>query len=320
MDTKDFFQLLYSLYPTDADLTIEIRPLLPEWQKESMTEEGVREVHSSVRRWYTIAPEYLSKAAKYAEGYRDAFDVYFGVLPRVGRQGGQSGVWGASCLFCDVDGGQEGVEGAKQRIVACGLPLPQLAVKSGGGIHCYWILREIVTFETHPQRETYKSILRRLCAVIGGASPAAHADFSACECARILRVPNTTNWKRQDAPRDTKIVRCSLLYRENTELLSYEEWGATLPPEPIKDWKEKRAPVASYSSAGFISDGLLRWARTGYPEGKRHQDLTGAAAWLVRDCGLPKDAALELLWQKAQVSGGRRTIRREEVEAMIRWA
>lgn len=332
MDTAQFFQFLFSSYPADAELCLEIRPLLPDWRKDSLSQEEISAIHASVREWYAIAPRYLSNAAKYAEGYAQSFDVYFGVLPRSEHRGRQQDVFGASCLFCDVDGGEEGVEGAKERTKTCGLPLPHIAVRSGGGLHCYWLLSEPVMFDTHAERETYNGVLKRLCRKIGGESPAAHADFSACECARILRVPNTLNWKRENEPRTVKTVR-SPLNNERTEstplhsplrsfvpdALSYDEWRGLLPREPVEKLRE---PVhfSSYDNLGCVSPGLRRWAQTGYPQGKRHQDLSGAAAWLLRDCELKIDDARSLLQQKAQSSPGVRAITERELEGIIRWA
>lgn len=316
MQTSDFFQLLTTLYPkhSDLDLSLEIRPLLPEWQKESMTDEEIRAIHRLVRRWYAITPEYLCNAARYAGGYRDTFDVYYGVLPRVGRTGGQSDVWGASCLFCDVDGGDEGIPGAVALVKRSGLPLPHIAVQSGGGTHLYWLLSEVVEFESHSDRENYKIVLRRLCRVIGGESPSAHADFSACECARILRVPNTLNHKRQDIPRQVKVIR-----NAGTGRMDYDDWRGLLPREPVEKLKPERT-YPSYDNLGTISDGLKNWAKQGYPQGKRHQDLSGAAAWLLRDCKLQTEDALFLLKTKAQNSPGVRTITERELENIIRWA
>lgn len=312
MLTCDFLHLLTFLYPQNDDLCLEIRPLLPEWRKAGMTEEEVRAVHSSVRRWYAIAPEYLCNAAKYAEGYADTFDVYFGVLPRVGRGGGQADVWGASCLFCDVDGGEDGVAGSVALVKASGLPLPHVAIVSGGGLHCYWLLSEPVVFESHAERETYKSVLRRLARKIGGASPNAHADTAACECARILRVPNTTNWKRENEPRRVKVVR-----NTDNERMEYPQWQNLLPAEPthVRD-----KPRHDYTPGEIPPDGLLRWAKEGYPQGGRHNGLAGAAAWLLRDCHLSPDDATNLIRIKASHSPGIDSITDTEIEQIVRWA
>lgn len=314
-----FLSSLFSCYKPDQSLLpadeclLEIRPLLPEWRKEEIGEDATKEIHRSVRKWYSLAPQYLANAASYVDGLKNDFDVYFGVLPRAGRSGSQKDVWYASCLFADVDGGEEGVPGSIARIKACIVPLPNIAVQSGNGIHCYWLLSETVSMWEHSERETFKSTLRRLARAIGGHSPNAHADMSACEVARILRVPGTYNHKLRDNPKEVKVLR-----HDTADTMTYDGWRAMLPAEPVT--KIKKEYQGSYTPAGFISDGLVKWANEGYPEGNRHKDLTATAAWLVRDCKLNKEDALHLLTIKAQHSPGRRAVTERELREMVKWA
>ena len=307
-----FFHALTQGYAGD-ELRLEIRPLLPERRKNELDAETVRAAHSGVRNWYTLSPKYLANAAVRCAELANNYDVYFGVLPRNGRSGSQQDVCAASCLFCDIDGGDAGAEGAIALFKASGLPAPHIAVKSGGGAHLYWLLSETILLPDHAARESFKRTLRRLCRKIGGASPGAHADTSACEVARILRVPGTFNHKRE-TPRPVKLLRMDA----EGERLSYDWWRVKLPLEP-----ELVAPkvfTRSYDGIGRISDGLLNWAKQGYPEGNRHQDLTGAAAWLKRDVKLLAPDALGLLRIKAAHSVGRRAITERELEEMIQWA
>jgi hypothetical protein len=163
---------------------------------------------------------------------------------------------------------------------------------------------------------------------IGGASPAAHADISAADCARILRVPGTLNHKRQDEPRQVKVVRnAASSFSPITKVQNYSdaprtfaEWYDFLPPVQYAEYKPKRAPQQSYTNSGMLTDGLKRWAEQGYPQGKRHKDLSGAAAWLIRDCKLAEQDAEILLRIKAQNSPGIRQITDHEISDMIRWA
>lgn len=332
MSTSDFFRFLFSVYPTDTDFLLEIRPFLPPWQQDAYTFDQLKEIHASVRRWYTLGEKYLCNAAQYAQDLAESFDVYFGVLPRLGRQGSQQSVQSASCLYADVDGGDEGVEGAKALLCECELPLPDIAVKSGGGIHAYWLLKEPILLCSHAQREVYNAVLRRLARRIGGSSPLAHADMSAAECARVLRVPNTINHKRENEPRTVKTVRSpfnnegrksSVLPSDTTSVvpdaLSYDEWRALLPREPIQKVRPHYA-TGPYDATGQIAPALLAWAEQGYPEGKRHHDLTGACVWLLKQCRVSPSDALALLRTKARNSPGRRAIPDAELESLVRWA
>lgn len=334
----DFFTSLFAAYPAGQELRIEIRPLLPEYRKEEMradgaTEDDIKTIHHTARAWYCLEPKYLRNAAAYAESLAADFDVYFGVLPRQERTGRQEDVYFASCLFADVDGGEEGVQGAVGRIKAAPIPKPHIAIESGNGCHCYWLLPEPVALPDNDSRARFKMTLRRLCKAIGGTSPAAHADSSACEVARILRVPNTLNHKRQDALRPVRIRRFALpeLFLSATvlgqcaernnylPLWDYDQWRAALPVEPAPKWDSvpKSPPV---SPAGFLPDWLLRYAQKGFPEGNRHKELASVTAWLIRDKGIAKADAIEIVWTKAQNSPGRRPIARQEIEDMVRWA
>lgn len=314
-----FLSALFGRYPAGRDdLRIEIRPLLPESAKAGLARDVIEATHRSVRRWYLPQQPYLDNAAAYAESLGADMDVYFGVLTRVGRSGSQDDVPLATCLFADVDGGDEGVAGAVKRIKEADVDLPDVAVQSGGGIHGYWLLDTPVPLPDREARQSFKKTLRRLCLAIGGASPNAHADPAAAEVARILRVPGTFNHKIAGQTREVRLLRCTRSVPALSR--SYDWWRAHLPMEPEPLRKGPVAHPSPYTPVGTISPGLEAWARRGYPEGKRHQDFAGAAAWLVRDVGLNKADAANLLRVKAEHSPGRRAITAEEIEGVVKWA
>ena len=318
-----FFSALFGRYPNDETLRLEIRCLPPAYDPDRPK--------PFPRQWYCLAPSYIDNAAAACEHWARDWDVYCGVLPRVGRSGSQNDVLWANWLFCDVDGGNEGVDGAVRRVKNAGIDRPDIAIQSGGGAHCYWELDYPTALPDRDSRESFKRTLRRLCLAIGGAAPEAHADTSACEVARILRVPGTFNHKQgadalrpvrslrhaphvSDAPPFSGAVGFSSFSR------SYDWWRARLPIEPAAHRPRALAPSAPYTPLGLISPGLEAWAKKGYPEGKRHQDFAGAAAWLVRDVKLNKADAAALLRIKAANSPGRRVITPEEIEGVVKWA
>lgn len=309
MDTTTFFSTLFAEYPSAQEFRLEIRCLAPQWTSEEDFPKPWP------RQWYiTDSTQILNNAAIFCDGHAARWDVYFGVLPRSQRSGRQDDVHAAICLFADIDGGTEGVEGAIARLFTAPVPLPHVVIRSGSGIHCYWLLDAPEPLPDHTSRERFKRILRCLAKAVGGESPAAHSDYSACEVARVLRVPGTFNHKITDNPRPVEVLRVN----SGSPRLSLDSWVCLLPKEPVQKWVS--APRESRTPAGFISDGLWAWAAKGYPEGNRHHELTGAAAWLVRDCGLNKQDALTLLEKKANASGGRRSITQKEIEAMVKWA
>ena len=67
----------------------------------------------NARRWFALTDAGLREAARHCLALRDGCNVYFGVLAREGESGRGADVPRATCLWCDVDGGETGVEGAR---------------------------------------------------------------------------------------------------------------------------------------------------------------------------------------------------------------
>lgn len=90
-------------------------------------------------------------------------------------------------LFVDLD--FKDTPEAEPRAKLGRFPLPpSIVVNSGGGLHCYWILREPFDLQDSEDRKRAKNLLRRLALALGG-------DMNAAEPARILRIPGTLNHK-----------------------------------------------------------------------------------------------------------------------------
>jgi hypothetical protein len=99
------------------------------------------------------------------------------------------------CLFCDLDHKDFPLpEIARQRLDAFPLK-PSYIVETGGGLHCYWILKDPFDLQTEGARA--KDLLRRLAKTLGG-------DLASAEPAHLLRVPQTFNYK-YNPPRLVKI-------------------------------------------------------------------------------------------------------------------
>jgi len=296
---------LYSLFDGYADDTLraEIRPRPPVWREQAPIQYGLR-------RWYPLTQAALRAMARHAVSLAASYDVYCGVLPRVGHQGTQQAVTAARWLWCDIDGGSAGVEGARKLLASADVPAPHMVVISGNGLHVYWRLSEVVPLPDPDARSRFKLLLQRLCRAIDGEAPGAHADSSRADVASILRVPGTRNNKRTDQPRGVLLDT----FQPDAEVHSYTWWRANLPALPAPP------PPKQYSSDPMkVAAGLLRWAEKPYPEGKRHKDFVAAAAWLIRDVGIDRAQALELLTIKASVSPGQRMLTAAELEACVKW-
>jgi hypothetical protein len=310
-ETLNFLQTLFGGYGASDALRLEIRALRPAWQPRDEQASAF-----AARRWFPLQPRPMEVAAQTAQIWSQTLDVYFGVLPRNGDSGKGKDVPHAAILWADIDAGdgtpQDCLALLKARVQQERVPAPSLLVCSGGGLHCYWLLREPVPLPDDDARFHFKRLLQRLSLTLGGSAPSAHADPSCCDVARVLRVAGTRNLKRRDEPRPVE-----LWHEDFVALYDFSEWDASLPPLPPPKLA-KPAPVRCDDLDRYRA--LWRWANEPYPEGKRHQDLASAGAWLIRDCKLPREIAEEMLRQKAAVSTVRRIVTERELEAILRWA
>lgn len=115
-------------------------------------------------------------------------NIYVGVATRRDARGGDL----AHCLhlpalFVDVDYAKTPVDQARAAVRR--FPLrPSGVVRSGGGAHLYYLLREPMDLREEAEPARAKDLLRRLARHVGG-------DLSAAEPARVLRLPDTHNHK-----------------------------------------------------------------------------------------------------------------------------
>jgi len=116
-------------------------------------------------------------------------NLYFGVATRDGQGGRKENIVNIPCVWSDVD-----FKDTPREIVAQKLKefpfRPSIIVKSGGGIHLYWLLKEPAEKQDIAAIE---DINHRIVDQLGG-------DHGACDAARILRVPGTKNRKYNPAP------------------------------------------------------------------------------------------------------------------------
>lgn len=116
----------------------------------------------------------------------DGKDLYFGIASRKSPgDGSLANCTELTALFVDLDFKTTPEIEARARLETF-LLRPSIIVKSGGGLHVYWLLKEALELQT--EAASARSLLRRLALALGG-------DLSAAEPARILRVPGTLNHK-----------------------------------------------------------------------------------------------------------------------------
>jgi hypothetical protein len=118
--------------------------------------------------------------------------AYFGVALRtpeavILRKGDAAHCQTLTVLFADCDFKQVDEALTRRRLATFPRP-PSVIVNSGGGLHVYWLVQP--PFDLQRDYPTAQSILRRLAHSIA-------SDVAVSEPARVLRVPDSFNFKRE---------------------------------------------------------------------------------------------------------------------------
>lgn len=124
-------------------------------------------------------------------------NYYFGVALR-DDDGTKEGITEIPACWVDIDFKNTPKDIARENLKKFPFK-PSLIVKSGGGIHLYWILKEPATIFDVPVVE---DINKRIVAMLNG-------DPNACDASRIMRIPGTLNIKY------TPPVVCEVIKKDN---------------------------------------------------------------------------------------------------------
>ena len=202
-------------------------------------------------------------------------DVYVGVATRADKTSGAL----ANCdtltaLFADIDFKDIREPDARARLAAFPL-LPSLVLGSGNGLHVYWLLAEPLDLRTEASR--IKELLRRLALHLG-------ADRMAAEPARVLRMPDTYNYK-YDPPRRVELEVAPL---ERYTLAQFEE----VLPEAPSTRSSGSFELPPVITEGQRNDTLYRLARSLKGKGLREEAVLAALRETNRStCEPPLDDA-----------------------------
>ncbi|GAG06226.1 unnamed protein product, partial [marine sediment metagenome] len=191
--------------------------------------------------------------------------LYFGVATRDGQGGKKENIIHIPCVWADVD-----YKKTPREIIADRLKKfpfkPSIIVRSGGGIHLYWLLKEPAEKEDIAKIE---DVNRRITSQLGG-------DFGACDAARILRIPDTTNHKY---PAKCEVAQLNQYTYELSDFLS-------ILPEVPTQTKETQASKDN-------SNEWLPEAMKGVKQGERNATATKIAGYFINKVP-PKDVLIIL--------------------------
>ncbi len=163
----------------------------------------------------------------------DTAQYYFAVALR-NNDGTKKGITEIPALWCDID-----YKDTPRDILIGKLKQfpfkPSMIIKSGGGIHLYFILKEPSDQHDTPIIE---DVNKRIAVALGG-------DLNACDASRIMRIPGTHNTK-YDKP-----ILCEMVKKENFyyDLESFLD----VLPEAVKD---NRKEVKDNSWLSGVMEGV----------------------------------------------------------------
>lgn len=140
---------------------------------------------------------------------KNSENVYIGLATwQPGTDRKKNHVTGKKCFYIDIDCGptkdypdkKTAFLSLKDFLVASKLPAPSMIVDSGGGLHVYWVMDEVII---EKEWTAVATGLKRLAAEHKFKHDAAVVGDSA----RIMRVPGTFNWKDPSTPRECKVIK-----------------------------------------------------------------------------------------------------------------
>lgn len=169
-------------------------------------------------------------------------NCYFGVSTRQNGIGTKDGIIEIPALWIDLD-----FKTARTENLQIFSLKPSIIVRSGGGLHVYWILKRPITKREDIPR--VENLLRRLAASLDG-------DVKATDVSRILRVPGTLNLK-YDPPRSVEVKL------ENP--VEYDLSDFDFLPKDIKQQEIGRGTGEG--------DWVVNTLQNGVDEGERHTRL-----------------------------------------------
>lgn len=200
-------QFLEALYKDVEGGFIEIRPLLDDDDPRKNTPDGRK--YQSKQRAFFRWPLGIDDCVKYISKLNGKeFHLYFGVALRKNTSGGgKTDVGCCTAVFADID--FKDIEPEAARKLLSEFPFkPSLIVKSGNGLHVYWLLKEPVQPADFPKLEAInRGMLKYMRAQIGPQ-----------DVSRILRLPGTLNIKKK-YPNPKPVTTVTWFHPENRYIL-----------------------------------------------------------------------------------------------------
>jgi DNA primase RepB-like protein len=179
--------------------------------------------------------------AEFADEHAD-LELYFGCATRDGG-GEKEYCREVAALWCDLDFKDLPEADARTKLAAFD-PQPSIVINSGGGLHCYWLLR------TPAVAADVERMLKGLAKALG-------ADTSCAEIARVLRIPGSFNHKpTYPTPREVHIEQAC--WERRYDLTRFTQFEALAPQPSAAIPLEGKIPPAGQHEALLSFAGTVR--------------------------------------------------------------
>lgn len=221
----------------------------------------VREIHQGKPRNRFMR---LGDALSYAPP--NDRDVFLGMFAHSGKDSTAETATSAGALWADFDNLTDAAA-VEARIRDTGLPQPSIIVKSGQGLHAYWLLNK------RAQASAVIPAVKALAVALG-------SDTQVCDAARIMRLPGSFNHKYRPAKPCTILTLSPLRYD-----LNGLQKALTAYLRPVRD--PRAQAVLSLAESDFY---CIRNMACGVKEGHRNTLLGRIVAYL-KLCGFNESRA-----------------------------
>lgn len=188
---------------------------------------------------------------------------------------------------------------------------PSIIVRSGNGLHCYWLFKEAIDVQEH--RERIEAALRQLADLVAG-------DLQVCEVSRLMRLPGSHNSKGHtpEHPVWTEVVMDPLNGEPRRyELSDLEEWLSETAPvirrkvdiEETKHWPRETNPYLEHAKQyGFNPPLDVEQALGSMVFGNIHSTQISVSASLL-NAGMDIEQVVETLIEATQDAAGAHSTR-----------
>lgn len=234
----------------------------------------LRAFPSKHRDFFNLDPLDKEGMEEFCKRHRSE-NLFFGVaLRETTRDGTKENLWQIPAVWCDVDFKETPREILAEKFKRFPYK-PAITVKSGGGVHFYWLLKEPAE---KADIEIVEDVNKRIAAALSG-------DFNACDASRILRIPDTLNVK-YTPPRKCEVSEYNSFTYELDSFLSILP-----PPQPARAAAKGKAGDDTGDEKEWLDEALM-----GCNTGNRNSTGTKIAGYYINRLSPAATMQILKLW------------------------